>query len=255
MIERALSQGEPPVPLSVGPGQRILTPALDPLPGWIGDESAQTAQALILPPELLEPCATAFISYACNLPASQPPATEAGLLLEPGQPSATIGRDCEAAFLASSLPGGQVSIVSPGGERNAIGFRWACLTAHASIGAVWRCFLNLRTPLESGLWTGTGQDYVFDAGGGSLLNAPNALKVALGGRVLTLIHPEGMLTCFPSRSQRVKVTRLSASGWARRELKSLMLYPDRSIVARFSDGAQRRIATAAPALAAAAIAA
>ncbi len=255
MIERAPSQAESPVPLIVGPGQRILTPALDPLSGWIGDESAQIAQALILPPELLEPCATAVISYACNLPASQRAATEAGILLEPGQPSVTIERDSEPAFLASTLPGGQVCIVSPGGERNAVAFRWACLTAHASIGAVWRCFLNLRAPLETGLWTGTGQDYVFEAGGGWLLNAPKASKAALGGRAFTLTHPEGMLTCFPSGSQRVKVTRLSGNGWARRELKSLMLYPDRSIVARFSDGAQQRIATAAPMRAAEAIAA
>ena len=49
--------------------------------------------------------------------------------------------------------------------------------------------------------------------------------------------------------------RISADGWAKRELLSLWLYPDRSIIAQFSDGAQTLIATAAPARSAAILAA
>jgi hypothetical protein len=64
---------------------------------------------------------------------------------------------------------------------------------------------------------------------------------------LTLLHPEGRLTSFPCQSGCVKVTRLSADGWRRRELLNLMLHADRSIVARFTDGKQSIVATAAPA--------
>ena len=47
------------------------------------------------------------------------------------------------------------------------------------------------------------------------------------------------------------MTHASADGWGRRELAGLFLHPDRSIVARLSDGTETRIATAAPAFAAA----
>jgi hypothetical protein len=64
-----------------------------------------------------------------------------------------------------------------------------------------------------------------------------------------------MLTCLPARAALVKITRLTADGRARRELESLALYPDRSVVARFSDGTKAKIATAAPASVAPALAA
>ena len=72
-------------------------------------------------------------------------------------------------------------------------------------------------------------------------------EVTLGGGSFKLAHFDGKLTCFPSHAGLVKVTRISADGWAKRELQSLWLYPDRGIVARFMDGTQARIATSAPA--------
>jgi hypothetical protein len=257
MIERAIPQAEPPVPLGVAAGQRIVTPGLDPVFGWLGAESARIAQPLILPQALLEPRASTSISYACNLPASW-----AGCGVpqaqSPQQASdfpGVIAREGERSFLQASLPGGQVPIALTDGSRAAIAFRWACVTAHASIGAVWRCFLKLNTPLQPGLWTAAAHDYVFEASGGWLLSAPGILKVALGERSFQLTHLAGLLTCFPSHSGRVKTVCLRADGWCKRELKSLWLYPDRSIVARFSDGSAQPIATAAPGRTAAALAA
>ncbi len=254
MFQRISSQKEAPVPLSLDAGQRIVTPDLDPVLGWIGAESARVAQALILPPWLTEPCPTTSIAYACNLPAAWPGQKEPCGSARPGgqPPAGTVEPEAEAAFLASSLPGGQVSIVSDGGIRNTISFRWVCLTAHTSIGAVWRLFLNLR---PSGVWTAAGHDYVFEAGGGALLNGLGNLTIVLGGRAFTLTHPEGKLTCLPSKLGRVKITQLTADGWAKRQVLSLMLYPGRSIAATFSDGRKELIATAASPRAAAAIAA
>ncbi len=246
MIERASPPKEQPVPLSLAAGQRIVTPGLDPVLGWIGGENARVAQALIFPQWLLEPRATETIAYACNLPAPVPgmPATQIKAAGAAGAP-----------FLAASLPGGQVSMVSPSGQRSALLFRWACVTSHVSIGAVWHCFLKLRTPSGAGSWTAVKHDYVFEASGGLLVNAPGNLKATLGDMAVTLTHPEGYPTCFPAQSRLVKVTRASADGWARRELQGLLLYSDRSIVAQFSDGTERQIATAAPSRAVAILAA
>lgn len=244
MFERALPPKELPVPLSVAAGQRIVLPGLDPVLGWIGGENARSAQALIFPHWLLEPRATETVAYACNLPAAAPPA-------QPEQRQLpmlyTAGPETEAPFPAASLPGGQVTILSAGGKRGAIHFRWICVTASAAIGAVWRCFLKLSAPSAASPWTAIGHDYVFEAASGFLVSAPGNLRVALGGSTFKLIHPDGKLTCFPSHSGRVKVTRISADGWGKRELLSLWLYPDRGIIAQFSDGAEMRIATAAPA--------
>ncbi|MFY9642250.1 MAG: hypothetical protein WAK07_15310 [Rhodomicrobium sp.] len=246
MIERASPPKEQPVTLSLAAGQRIVMPGLDPVLGWIGGEKARVAQALVFPQWLLEPRPTETIVYACNLPAPVP-----------GLPSTQIkaAGQAEASFVAASLPGGQVSMVSPEGQRRTLLFRWACVTAHASIGAVWHCFLKLRTPSDSGSWTAVKHDYVFEAGGGFLVNTPGSLEVTLGHAAFNLTHPEGYPTCFPAQSRLVKVARASADGWARRELRGLLLYFDRSIVARFSDSTERQIATAAPARAAAILAA
>jgi len=248
MIERTSPPKEQPVPLSLAAGQRIVTPGLDPVLGWIGGENARIAQALIFPQWLLEPSATENIAYACNLPAPMPGTPALQIL------AAAAGPEAEAQFPAS-LPGGQVSLVSAAGERGTAVFHWACITAHASIGAVWRCLIKLRMPSRAGSWTAIGHDYVFDAGSGLLVNAPGSFKVRLGDATFNLTHPDGKLTCFPAQSGRVKVTRASADGWAKRELESLLLYSGRSIVARFSDGTERQIATAAPARAAAILAA
>lgn len=237
MIERALQAKEQPVPLSLAAGQRIVTPGLDPVLGWIGGEKARTAQALIFPRWLLEASPTENIVYACNLPASAP-----------AMPASRVAQAAGAAFLAASLPGGQAGIVLPDGEPGTVSFRWARVDAqHASSRAVWRCYLKLRTHFNAASWTVLAPDYVFDASSGFLANGPGRLKLTFENIALNLTHPEGRLTCFPAQSGRVKVTRASADGWAKRELRSLFLYPDRSIVAKFSDGDERPIAMAAAA--------
>lgn len=236
MTEDASSRDVPPVSLSLAPGRRIVTPGLDPVLGWIGAESARPPQPLILPPELLEPCATETIAYACNLPAVRHPAKK-----DQAPPVATpAGTE---AFTAS-LPGGQVPVVLPGGEPGLVRFWWASLQRSAN-SVVWRCFLQLRTQTSTSAWAEMAHDYAFD-GNGSLLNNPESLALAFGDFRLSLLHPEGKLTSFPCKSGRVKVTRLRADGWRKRELSALLLHPDRSIAARFSDGTQSVIATAAP---------
>ena len=247
MIERASPPLESPVPLSVAAGQYIVMPGLDPVLGWIGSENSRAAQALVFPHWLLEPRPTENIVYACNLPARAPhDHLEQRLQAEPH----TAVSAAEAQFLAASLPGGQAAIVMSNGKSAAIVFRWTCVTANASTGTLWRCFAKLCTPSTVSPWTGTGYDYVFEPTGGFLVNAQGSHRLAVGGSTFRLIHPEGRLTCFPSQSRRVKIARISGDGWVKRELQGLWLCPDRSVVARFSDGSETRIATAAPARAA-----
>ena len=84
--------------------------------------------------------------------------------------------------------------------------------------------------------------------GGIVLNPPGAAMIPLRRthQRTTLHHPDGMLTSFPCNSGRVKVTRLSPDGWARRHILGIMLHDDNRIVAFFSDGKQEAIAIAAP---------
>ena len=238
MIERALPAREQPIPLSLAAGQRIVTPGLDPVLGWLGGDRARIAQALIFPQWLLEPSPTENIVYACNLPASLP-------ALAAPAPGSAGDHETEAAFLATSLPGGQIRIVLADGEPGAVLFRWVCLTGLASNRVKWRGYLKLGTRLDAGSWTALAPDYVFDAASGFLVNGPGRLRLTLANAALNLTHPEGRLTCFSAQAGLVKVCRASADGWAKRELQSLLLYRDRSIVARFSDGDERPIAMAA----------
>ncbi len=242
MFERATSPREAPVPLSVAAGQRIVMPGLDPVVGWIGNENSRAGQALVFPHWLLEARPTETIGYACNLPASAPGTRPEQVL--PQAPGAS-GPQAEAAFLAASVPGGRVAIVTAGGRVGTIIFRWLRVAANASMGAVWRCCMKLYAPKAASPWTVVGNDYIFEAASGFLASQPGNLRAVLGGASFKLAHPEGRLTCFPSQSGLVTVTRISADGWVKRELLGLWLLPDRSIVARFSDGTDARIATAA----------
>ena len=250
----AFPPGMTPVPLSLAAGQRIVSLALEPVLGWIGDGCGGLAEILIFPQDLLKASATQNIIYACNLPA--PDAKTAVKGNEKPSKSASAGaRKTEAKLLASSLFGGQIPIIAANGNWNTIGFRWACVNAQAATGLVWRCFVQLSTPAGAGPWTALSEDYVFDARSGALLNGPASIRAGLKGISLTITHPEGRLTCFPAQAELVKITRLTADGRAKRGLESLALYPNSGIVACFSDGTNAQIATAAPASAAPAMAA
>jgi hypothetical protein len=244
MYEHYPQPKETPVPLSVAGGQRIVTPGMDPVLGWIGNENSRAAQALVFPYWLLEPRPTETIAYACNLPA---PAQRAQLKRSQLAPPGSAGSGADAQFQAASLPGGRVAIITAGGKPGAMAFRWACVSSSESSGAVWRCFMRLYSPSAVSPWTPVAYDYVFEPAGGFLVNTPGSLRVTLGGSSFKLTHPDGGPSCFPSHSGLVKVTHASADGWAKRELQSLWLCPDRAVVARFADGTSARIATAAPA--------
>ena len=247
MFERATAAKPFPVQLRFDSGQRILAPQGEAILGWLGGGSAGAAQPLTVPGNLLAPHPTSSIVYACNLPAAGND-DPAAVLDVCGQLPGEIGRELEDSFLAASLPGGQTAIVTPDGAQVTIRFRWICLTAHVSIGAVWRCFVRVENR-GAGAWRAIEHDYIFDAGGGFVLNPPDAIAVPCADEFIinvTLSHPEGMLTSFPCNLGRVKVTRLATDGWPRRHVLGIMMQDDNRIVAFLSDGRQEMIATAAP---------
>ena len=246
MFERATAAKPFPVQLRVDSGQRILAPQGEAILGWLGGGSAGAAQTLTVPGNLLAPSPTSNVVYSCNLPADGD--GPAAILDIACQLPSEIDRDLEDGFLAASLPGGQTAIITADGERATIRFRWICLSAHTSIGAVWRCFVFMGCG-GVGAWRAIDHDYIFEAGGGIVLNPPDAVAIPTGGdftTFVTLSHPEGMLTSFPCALGRVKVTRLAPDGWPRRHVLSIMMQDDNRIVAFFSDGRQEMIATAAP---------
>jgi hypothetical protein len=247
MVERGMQWGNVSMPLSLASGQRIVTLGLEPVLDSVD------LRPMTLAASLLEPSVTTHVVYSCNLPPltgqkgrgalPHPPLDRSGML-----PS-KIGRDLEAVFLTASFPGGQTDVVTKDGARSTIKFRWVCVTSEPSIGAVWRCFVQARDNNE-GEWNALPGDYLFDAASGSLLNSPSGPKIPLlnGGQPeLSLNHPTGMPTSLPCRSGRVKVTHLSADGWMKRDLLALTLDPSKRVVARFSDGKQTTIGTAAKA--------
>jgi hypothetical protein len=243
MMERVA----PPKELGLDSGGRI-TLRLEPLLGWSEERCHGAPLPLLFSSDLIDASPTTTLVYACNLPVLRPGSLSAPLDFV-GQLPNIIRPEAEGDFLASSFPGGQAAIIGVDGERISVQFRWLCVSAHASIGAVWRCFMRVGARASGSSWRALEHDYLFEAGGGVVLNPPQAVRVQLGlGTALSikLVHPEGLLTCFPCRSARVKVTRLEADGWAKRRILSLWLQADQSVVALFSDGAQKTIATAAP---------
>jgi len=236
---------EAPIALSLTPAKIIVTPALDPVVGWIGEESTRPPHSLRFPESLLEESATSNIVYACNLPA--PASFENEALAYATGNADEIAPGIERAFLRTSLPGGQTRIISEEGAPVSLRFRWVCISAHSSIGSVWRCFVQSSSGARD--WSAIGHDYVFEAGSCLLLNAaePVNLPLSPAGSSVTLTHPTGLLTCLPCRSGRVKVTRLLPDGRAKRSLRSLHLHADRSIIAHFSNGSYWKFAVAAPA--------
>jgi hypothetical protein len=246
MFERTATAKPFPLQLRLGGGLRILAPRGEAILGWLGGGSAGAAQPLTVPGKLLAPCPTSGIVYACNLPAGGigPDAVPDVSCQLPDE----IGRDLEDSFLAASLPGGQTAAVTLEGDEVAMQFRWICLTSHVSIGAVWRCFVRMGRR-GAGAWRAIEHDYIFDAGGGVLLNPPGSVAIPGAGEFVAhvmLEHPEGMMTSFPCSLGRVKVTRLARDGWPRRHVLGIMMQDDSRIVAFFSDGRQEMIATAAP---------
>jgi hypothetical protein len=247
MFERATAAKPFPVQLRLDSGQRILAPQGEAILGWLGGGSAGAAQPLTVPANLLAPHPTSSIVYACNLPAAGDD-DSAAVLDVSGQLPNEIGREFEDSFLSASLPGGQTAIVTADGEQVTIRFRWICLTAQASIGAVWRCFVEAGNT-GPGSWRAIEHDYIFDAGGGVVLNSPASAAIPCADELtksVTLCHPEGRMTSFPCNLGRVKVTRLATDGWPRRRVLSIMMQDDNRIVAFLSDGRQEVIATAAP---------
>ncbi len=244
MFVRAASAKASPIPLCLGGEGRIVTAGSETILGWIEGKSELAPAPLTLPDRLLAASPTACIVYACNLPAALKD-RRARLLDISGRLPGKIGRDAENDFLATSLPGGQAAVIAPNGERVAFQLRWVCITANFEIGAVWRCFARMK----AGSWSAINHDYIFEAGGGAVLNPPGDVKAPCAADVsldLKLSHPEGALTSFPCNSGRVKVTRFSPDGWPKRSIVSLSLHADDRIVALFSDGRQETVATAAP---------
>lgn len=247
MVERPAPAKSFPTQLQLDGEGQIMTAHEEAVIGWIGGRSERTPFPLTLPDSLLAASPTSSIAYACNLPAGQRD-DRPGLFDVSGRLPDRIGSGIEGDFLAASFPGGQAAVIAPDGERVTLQLRWICLTANFAIGAVWRCFARMRSRSHRGSWNAIDHDYIFEAGGGAVLNPPGEMKAPCAPDVdvdVKLIHPEGMLTSFPCKSGRVKVTRLSPNGWPKRSLVSLLLHADDSIVALFSDGRQETIATAA----------
>jgi hypothetical protein len=192
----------------------------------------------------LVPSATRAVLYACNLPAPRSDG-EAGaqFATDPsGAPLKTIAQGTEAEFTLASLPGGQVEMVCGEGELATIRFRWLCLSAHASIGAVWRCFAQKPGRSTTAPWMAIDADYMFEACG-SLLNAVEMGKLVLPGcDGIALVHPAGALTSFPCPSGRIKITRLSADGSADQDRSAMAAWTGRGIEASVSDGARTDVA-------------
>lgn len=246
MFERSARPHAYPAPLALGADGGIVTTLAEPIVGWPAGNLDGAPQPLILPPNYLEPLATSSIAYGCNLPLTR------GAVPTPvlgAQFPDRIDGGSEAEFLAASFPAGNTAVIGAKGERITLRLRWVCVSADAGIGAVWRCFVRLGGQGAQNAWHAVDHDYIFEAKGGAALNAPEEISLPVrtpDGRRLRLLHPFGALTCFACEAGRVKVTKLTPDGWAKRDVARLSLLADDRVVAIFSDGMQKTVGIAAP---------
>jgi len=237
------------IPLSLAAGRRIVMPDGEPVLGWLGSETGRVAEPLTFPAHLLEEKSAGSVFYAANLPRLPVKTKGVGSPAAAAKAARKIRLAQEAAFVAASLPGGQVPLNIPGGRSAVLRFRWLPLGPLS-----WRCYASLRGGSADEAWTPLPHIYAFDTSG-FLERHPSAQNLSAGGRELQIVHPEGLLTCLPCTSSLTKVRHLETDGWGKRELTGLELLPDLTLAAQFSDRRTLVFATAAPAQAAPALAA
>jgi hypothetical protein len=247
MFQRVPVPKKSAIQLGLTSDGKIVFPSKEPVYGWMAGQSPAARQEwLAFPRALRDPAPTGEVAYACNLPSPFSARGQGALLDDWGTLPATIPGSFEPEFVMASLPGGQTELFTETGERALLKFRWVCLSAERFIGAIWRCYIQIRQRGKATLWSAIERDYFFCSDTGIALGAssPSTMLTAdiAGERPITLILQS--LTQFECASGRVKVTRLSSGGWARRELESLCLYPDGDVIAYFSDGKQKVIGTA-----------
>lgn len=176
-------------------------------------------------PEILMRSGKLLINYSCNLPSNldERDGVQTGvnlpdiLLDDKGLMRPEIAPESAIAFQRLSLAGGETALNDNIGQHLTLQFRWICVSAHWTIGAVWRLYsrLSMLSNRDFGRWLWTGHDYLFDADNARADDwTAGPIPVDCGephNRLyVTLNHdPEGLLQ-LPDRYGLVKIFNLKS---------------------------------------------
>jgi flagellar hook protein FlgE len=201
--------------------------------------------------------ATTGISYAANLPSS--PATTSGSALlgtlPGGDPRVLTGSAAgkavaasdSAAFVGSSLAGGELTAYSGTGTPVSVQLRWAKVAeadAAAGTGGTWNLFYADQSgTVTSGTgWQNVGTAFTFNGSGqltaptGTSLSIPDLTVNGTKLGAVALNVGTGGLTQYGSSGGQVSTTTLQQDGYAAGTLNSLAVTNDGKLTGTYSNG-------------------
>ncbi|MCF4127935.1 flagellar hook protein FlgE [Methylobacterium sp. SyP6R] len=201
---------------------------------------------------------TTSIAYAANLP-STPTTTSGNALLGTlpgGDPrvlsgnaatAPTVAASDSAAFVNSSIAGGELTAYSGTGTPVSLQMRWAKVAnadATAGTGDTWNLYYanQTATGTAAGTWQNAGQAFTFNGSGqltsptGTSLSIPNLTVNGTNLGAVALNFGTGGLTQYGSAGGQVTTTTLQQNGYAAGTLNSLAVTGDGKLTGTYSNG-------------------
>lgn len=237
-----------------GAGYYLKGLPIDPTTGNI---SGSVPEVIELTNAFLPAQRTNRIDYQANLPQMPKPsaynATVANSELldagnfaggTTGSQLAVVQADDDAAFQASSVSGGAITVFAANGAPANVVMRWAKVDSAASGGAdTWNLFYTSDT-LATGTapkWTNVGQDYTFGPDGS--MN-PSVATVSIANLTVNgvsigpveLKHETNGMTQFADVNGSVSTSTLSQNGYGAGEFISVAINDNGRVVATYSNG-------------------
>ncbi|KMO36187.1 flagellar hook protein FlgE [Methylobacterium aquaticum] len=201
---------------------------------------------------------TTSIAYAANLPSNPTTTSGTALLgtLPGGDPrvlsgsaatAPTVAASDSAAFVGSSIAGGELTAYSGTGTPVSVQVRWAKVAnadATAGSGDTWNLFYANQTATGTtpSTWQNVGTAFTFNGSGqltaptGTSLSIPNLTVNGTNLGAVALNFGSGGLTQYGSAGGQVTTTTLQQNGYAAGTLNSLAVTSDGKLTGTYSNG-------------------
>ncbi|MGE7413190.1 flagellar hook protein FlgE [Methylobacterium tarhaniae] len=236
-----------------GAGAALTGQSLDPVSGQVTGTGPIRVSNATLPAK-----PTTGISYAANLPSN--PATASGSALLGALPGGdarvltgtaatapTVGASDSAAFVSSSVAGGELTAYSGTGTPVSVQLRWAKVAnadAAAGTGDTWNLFYANQTAAGTSpaTWRNVGTAFTFNGSGqltapaGTSLTIPDLTVNGTNLGPTALNFGTGALTQYGSAGGLVETRTLQQNGYAAGTLRSLAVTDDGKLTGTYSNG-------------------
>ncbi|MET7242416.1 flagellar hook-basal body complex protein [Methylobacterium sp. EM32] len=207
---------------------------------------------------------TTSIAYAANLPSNPTTTSGASLLatLPGGDPrvlsgtattAPTVAASDSAAFVNSSVAGGELTAYSGTGTPVSVQMRWAKVAnadTTAGTGDTWNLYYANQTATGSnaGTWQNVGTAFTFNGSGqltaptGTSLSIPDVTVNGTNLGAVALNFGAGGLTQYGSSTGQVTTNTLQQNGYAAGTLNSLAVTSDGKLTGTYSNGSNVALA-------------